>query len=92
MKRLQNRPISTATFFAVSTAALALTVLTPRATHAEVPGTLSTPGGTALVDIPVAIQVTGSYSQISQFFSELESLPRAILAPKQRGEAACSVT
>jgi Tfp pilus assembly protein PilO len=47
-------------------------------THAETPGTIAAPGGSVLVDIPVAIQITGSYSQISQFFSEIESLPRAL--------------
>lgn len=29
--------------------------------------------------IPLAIQVTGNYSQVSQFLSEIESLPRALL-------------
>jgi Tfp pilus assembly protein PilO len=41
--------------------------------------TISAPGGAVLVDIPVAIEVSGTYGQISQFFSELESLPRAMM-------------
>jgi hypothetical protein len=35
MKRLRNRPIGTAAFFAVGTAAIALALLAPRATHAD---------------------------------------------------------
>jgi Tfp pilus assembly protein PilO len=48
-------------------------------TRVETQGTIAAPGGTVLVNIPVAIQITGSYSQISQFFSELEALPRALM-------------
>ncbi|HEU0132833.1 MAG TPA: type 4a pilus biogenesis protein PilO [Mycobacteriales bacterium] len=35
--------------------------------------------GLALAQIPVSVQVSGSYSQISQFFSEVEGLSRAFL-------------
>jgi Tfp pilus assembly protein PilO len=41
-------------------------------------GTVAGPNGTVLVQIPVAIQVAGTYAQISQFFNELETLPRAL--------------
>jgi Tfp pilus assembly protein PilO len=48
------------------------------ATRTELPGTVAAPGGSVLVDIPVNVVVAGKYSQISQFFSELEALPRAL--------------
>ncbi|MEA2169974.1 MAG: hypothetical protein QOF76_3274 [Solirubrobacteraceae bacterium] len=41
-------------------------------------GLVAGPNGTVLVQIPVAIQVVGSYPAVSQFFNELESLPRAL--------------
>ncbi len=37
------------------------------------------PYGMALAQIPISIQVVGNYSQISQFLSEVEGLPRAFL-------------
>jgi Tfp pilus assembly protein PilO len=33
----------------------------------------------ALAQIPVSIKVVGNYSQVSQFLSEVEGLPRAFL-------------
>jgi Tfp pilus assembly protein PilO len=62
--------------------------LTPATTAAGVTtataasgGTVAGPGGTVLADIKVDIEVYGTYSQISQFFNELESLERAMLVP-----------
>ena len=37
------------------------------------------PHGMALAQIPITIKVVGGYSQISQFLSEVEGLPRAFL-------------
>jgi Tfp pilus assembly protein PilO len=34
-----------------------------------------------LVKIPTGIKVNGAYANISQFFDEIESLPRALMVP-----------
>jgi Tfp pilus assembly protein PilO len=41
--------------------------------------TATAPYGMALAQIPVSIKVVGNYSQVSQFLSEVEGLPRAFL-------------
>jgi Tfp pilus assembly protein PilO len=46
---------------------------------AAIAGTIPAPNGTVLVDIPVAMTVTGTYGQISQFFHEVEKLRRVML-------------
>lgn len=42
---------------------------------------VTAPKGMVLVNIPVVIKVNGLYPNISQFFDELEALPRAMLVP-----------
>jgi Tfp pilus assembly protein PilO len=49
------------------------------ATRAEVPGKVAAPDGQSLVDIPVNIRVVGEYSQMTQFFTEIEEMNRALL-------------
>jgi Tfp pilus assembly protein PilO len=62
-------------------------------THAETTAPITGPNGTVVVNIPIAIEVSGTYSQISQFFAEMESLPRAlevtglVIAPDVTGAA-----
>ena len=45
----------------------------------ELPGTVAAPKGQVLVGIGVELKVVGEYSQITQFFTELEGLNRALL-------------
>ena len=48
-------------------------------TRAEVPGKINAPDGTVLVDIPVEMKLVGTYSQLTQFFTEIEELNRALM-------------
>jgi len=48
-------------------------------TRVEVPGKVPAPNGQVLVSIPLQLEITGSYSQITQFFTEIEELNRALL-------------
>ncbi|HVF05915.1 MAG TPA: type 4a pilus biogenesis protein PilO [Frankiaceae bacterium] len=48
-------------------------------TRTELPGRVTAPSGTVLVDIPVELKVLGTYSQMTQFFTEIEELNRALL-------------
>ena len=48
-------------------------------TRTEIPGRVPGPNGTALAAIAVKLKVIGSYSQITQFFTEVEELNRAML-------------
>ena len=47
--------------------------------RAELPGKINAPNGTVLVDIPVEMKLVGTYSQLTQFFTEIEELNRALL-------------
>jgi len=48
-------------------------------TRAELPGRVPAPDGRVLVNIPLQLEIVGSYSQITQFFTEIEELNRALL-------------
>lgn len=48
-------------------------------TRTEIPGRVPGPNGTALAAIGVKLKVIGNYSQITQFFTEVEELNRAML-------------
>lgn len=48
-------------------------------TRTELPGKVPAPSGTVLVDIPVELKLIGTYSQMTQFFTEIEELNRALL-------------
>lgn len=50
-------------------------------TRASTMAPVPAPKGMVLVKIPTGIKVNGSYANISQFFDELESLPRALMVP-----------
>lgn len=43
------------------------------------PKVAAAPAMLPIASIPISVQVTGNYSQVSQFLSEIESLPRAFL-------------
>ena len=49
------------------------------ATRLEVAGRVDAPGGQVLVTIPVELRVTGEYSQVNLFFTELEEMNRALM-------------
>ena len=48
-------------------------------TGAVVPGKLPAPKGQVVADIPVTMRVSGTYSQVEQFFAEIEEMSRALL-------------
>lgn len=48
-------------------------------TRVELPGRVAGPNGSTLADIPIQVKVEGSYSQLTQFFTEVEELTRALL-------------
>lgn len=48
-------------------------------TRVETPGKVNAPNGQVLVSIPVELKVAGEYSQVTQFFSELEEMNRALM-------------
>lgn len=50
-------------------------------TRASTMAPVPAPKGMVLVKIPTGIKVNGAYANISQFFDELESLPRALMVP-----------
>lgn len=48
-------------------------------TGVEMAGRVDAPKGQVLVGIPVELKVAGEYSQLTQFFTEIEELNRALL-------------
>lgn len=48
-------------------------------TGAELAGKVDAPKGQVLVGIPVELKVAGQYSQLTQFFTEIEEMNRALL-------------
>jgi Tfp pilus assembly protein PilO len=58
---------------------ISVTPGTPLFTKAAGGANLTGPGNTVLATIPVALGVEGHFANITQFFAELESLPRAML-------------
>lgn len=48
-------------------------------TRVESPGKVAAPNNQVLVSIPVELKVAGEYSQVTQFFTELEEMNRALM-------------